>query len=255
MSISPPIGSLVILLGTCLAAHAQQVSDTLPAPLETPLSQSSYGIGVQMGRNLVQSGLDAELVDPAALLAGIQDALAEKEPRVSQADFQAAMSQVQQMAQAKLQRKMDGMGEKNRREGPEFIKKYQAVAGVKMLPNGPYYRVLKAGNGPTPKRTDMVRTHYRGRFVDGAEFDSSYSREEPAVFPVAGVIKGWTDALLQMKVGDRWEIVVPSELAYGKQGSPPVIGPDAVLVFEIELLAIEPPQDVPATVPGAEPTP
>ncbi len=236
MSISPQFGSLVLLLSSCLAVQAQTAA-ALPVPLETPLAQSSYGIGVQMGRNLIQSGLDAELVDAAALLAGIQDALGDKEPRVSQAEFQAAMTQVQQMAQTKIQRKMDSMGEKNRREGPEFLKKYQAMAGVKLLPGGPFYKVLKAGTGPSPKRTDQVRTHYRGQFVDGVEFDSSYSRGEPAVFPVAGVIKGWTEALLRMKVGDRWQIVVPSELAYGKQGSPPVIGPDAVLVFEIELLS------------------
>ena len=137
---------------------------------------------------------------------------------------------------------MEVLGEKNRREGPAFLKKYQAMDGVKLLPGGPLYRVLKSGSGPSPTRTDVVRTHYRGRFVDGSEFDSSYERGEPAVFPVEGVIQGWTEALLQMKVGDRWQIVMPSEMAYGKQGSPPVIGPDAVLVFEIELLGIEPQQ-------------
>jgi FKBP-type peptidyl-prolyl cis-trans isomerase len=103
------------------------------------------------------------------------------------------------------------------------------------------YKVLKQGNGPSPKKTDVVRTHYLGRFTDGTEFDNSYKRNQPAEFPLDQVIPGWTEALQLMKVGDRWQLVLPPNLAYGEQGSPPAIGPDAVLIFDIELLGIAPP--------------
>jgi FKBP-type peptidyl-prolyl cis-trans isomerase FklB len=192
-----------------------------------------------MGQNLLQNGFDGELLDLKSLFAGIQDGFGGQEPRVTQEQFQAAMGQIQQLAQAKMQKKMEQLGDKNRREGPVFIKRFQAMDGVQSLPSGVLYRVLKAGSGPTPTREDVVRTHYRGRLVDGTEFDSSFGGE-PAVFGLDQVIQGWTDTLLQMKVGDRWQVVIPSELAYGKNGSPPVIGPDAVLLFEIELLGIEP---------------
>ncbi len=214
-------------------------NEALPTPLQTPSAQASYGIGIQMGQNLLQNGFDGELLDLQSLFAGIRDGFGGQEPRVTQEQFQAAMGQIQQLAQAKMQKKMEQLGEKNRREGPVFIQRFQAMDGVKSLPSGVLYRVLKAGNGPTPTRDDVVRTHYRGRLVDGTEFDSSFDGE-PAVFGLDQVIQGWTDTLLQMKVGDRWQVVIPSELAYGKNGSPPVIGPDAVLLFEIELLGIEP---------------
>ncbi len=243
MLILPRWGSLVLLCTCSMSVLGQAPPATsLPAPLESPLAQSSYGIGIQFGQNLMQGGLDGELVDLAAMMAGIRDALGEQEPRVSQEQFQAAMQQVQELARSKMQKKMELLAEKNRREGPAFLKRYQALAGVKSLPSGVLYRVRKSGTGPSPTAADTVRTHYEGKLVDGTKFDSSYDRGEPAVFPVQGVIDGWTQVLQQMKVGDQWEIVIPSELAYGKQGSPPVIGPDSVLVFSIELLGIEPPQ-------------
>jgi FKBP-type peptidyl-prolyl cis-trans isomerase FklB len=244
MSISSRFVCFVLLCCGCstVLGQAQNVpNENLPTPLQTPRAQASYGIGIQMGQNLLQNEFDGDLLDLEALFAGIRDGVGGQEPRVTQEQFQAAMGQIQQLAQAKMQKKMEQLGEKNRREGPVFIKRFQAMDGVKSLPSGVLYRVLQAGNGPTPTRGDVVRTHYRGRLVDGTEFDSSFDGE-PAVFALDQVIQGWSDTLLQMKVGDRWQVVIPSELAYGKNGSPPVIGPDAVLLFEIELLGIEPRQ-------------
>ena len=136
---------------------------------------------------------------------------------------------------------MQQVAEENKVKGPQFMAKFKALDGVKSLPGGLLYKVIKNGNGATPKETDRVTTHYRGRLIDGTEFDSSIKRGQPATFPVNGVIKGWTEALKQMKVGDKWQLAIPPEMAYGAQGSPPVIGPNAVLVFDIELLGIEQP--------------
>ena len=232
------VGLFQLAMVQMLMAQAAE----LPAQLQTPQQKAGYGIGMSIGNDFTRGGLDATTIDLDAVLLGIKDALESKKPRLEQADVQQAMQQVQQMARSKVEAKMKQLAEKNRVAGPQFMERYKAVDGVQSLKNGVLYKSLKSGNGPTPKATDSVKTHYRGRLVDGTEFDSSYKRGEPAVFPVNGVIKGWTEALTNMKVGDKWQIVIPSEMAYGANGSPPVIGPDSVLVFEIELLGIEPPQ-------------
>jgi len=232
------LGVVVVCFVVTRMAWAQP-ADALPTPLETPQSQASYGIGRQIARDLAQGGLDGDLLDVDALALGIRDALGNTESRITQEQFQAAVGQVQQTAQQRMQQKMKGLADRNRRDGPEFLSKYKALDGVKATESGLLYKVVKQGDGPTPTATDTVKTHYRGRLVDGTEFDSSYKSGNPAVFPVTGVIPGWTEALQMMKVGDRWQIVLPANLAYGPQGSPPVIGPDAVLIFDIELLGIE----------------
>lgn len=121
----------------------------------------------------------------------------------------------------------------------KFLMENKAKDGVKTLPSGLQYKVLKSGDGKTPKASDTVVTHYRGTLLDGSEFDSSYKRNQPAEFPVGGVIKGWTEALQLMKEGDKWILYVPANLAYGQRGYPPVIGPNETLVFEIELLKVK----------------
>jgi FKBP-type peptidyl-prolyl cis-trans isomerase len=229
---------VVALSGVLPAQEAPKPQKPTTAPLTTPQSQACYGIGRQIGFDLGKGGLDGDLLDVNALLLGIQDALSQTESRVSQEQFQAAIGQVQQVAQQRMQQKMQAAAELNRREGPKFLERYKATEGVKQTASGLLYKVLKAGSGPSPKASDIVRTHYRGRLIDGSEFDSSYKRNEPAQFPVDGVIPGWTEALQMMKVGDRWQMAIPPELAYGTDGSPPVIGPDAVLIFDIELLGI-----------------
>ena len=121
----------------------------------------------------------------------------------------------------------------------KFLMENKAKEGVKTLPSGLQYKVIKDGDGKTPKATDTVVTHYRGTLLDGSEFDSSYKRKEPAEFPVGGVIKGWTEALQLMKEGSKWILYVPPKLAYGERGFPPVIGPNETLIFEIELLKVK----------------
>jgi FKBP-type peptidyl-prolyl cis-trans isomerase FklB len=129
--------------------------------------------------------------------------------------------------------------DKNQKEGEVFLAENKKKKGVVTLPSGLQYRVITAGTGKIPKVTDTVTTHYRGTLIDGTEFDSSYKRGEPASFPVNGVVKGWTEALQLMKVGSKWQLFIPSNLAYGPQGAGQVIGPNATLIFEIELLSIK----------------
>lgn len=236
--------ALAVLMSTALAsvAVAQQDAD-LPTPLQSTTGQASYGIGRGIGMNLARGGLDAELLDMNALAEGIRDAMTGVDSKVTDEQFQAAMQQFQQLAQQKMQQKMEALSKKNLAEGPAFVAKYKTLDGVQTTPSGILYRVDKEGTGPSPKATDTVRTHYRGRLVDGKEFDSSYRRNEPAVFPLNGVIPGWTEVLQMMKVGGKRQVVIPPNLAYGEQGSMPAIGPNAYLVFDIELLGIEEPQD------------
>lgn len=128
--------------------------------------------------------------------------------------------------------------QKNQLAGEAFLKSNQKKPGIVTLPDGLQYKVLEKGKGNSPKSEDIVTVHYSGRLIDGTEFDSSYKRNQPATFPVAGVIPGWTEALKLMKVGSIWELYIPAKLAYGEQGAPPIIGPNATLIFKIHLIGI-----------------
>jgi FKBP-type peptidyl-prolyl cis-trans isomerase FklB len=152
------------------------------------------------------------------------------------------MVQFQQQVMAQQQQKAATEGDRNKADGAAFLAKNKQIQGVQTLPSGVQYKVLKQGAGATPKAADTVTTHYRGSLIDGTVFDSSYDRGEPASFGVTQVIKGWTEVLQLMKVGDKWQVFIPSDLAYGPQGRPPKIAPNAVLIFEMELLDVKPGQ-------------
>ena len=220
-----------------LSACGQETpGGALPAPaLKTTIDQASYGIGINIGQNLKQDGLE---VNVEALAQGIKDAIANAKPRLDQAQIAAALQAFQQEMEAKTAARGKVAGEKNMRDGKAFLAANKAKQGVVTLPSGLQYTVIKEGAGPSPKVTDTVRTHYHGTLIDGTVFDSSVERNEPATFPVGRVIRGWTEALQLMNVGAKWRLFVPAELAYGPQGQGP-IGPHAVLVFDVELLGIE----------------
>ena len=131
------------------------------------------------------------------------------------------------------------LAEKNAKEGEAFFAENKKKEGIVTLPSGLQYKVIKEGDGPTPKATDTVSVNYKGTFIDGTEFDSSYKRNQPATFKVKGVIPGWVEALQLMKVGSKWQIFIPASLAYGDKGAGNVIGPNATLIFEVELLSID----------------
>lgn len=230
----PPF--FAITLVSLVACGQETPNNALPAPVyKTTLDQASYGIGINIGENLKADGLE---INVEALAQGIKDAFANAKPRLDQAQIAAALQAFQQEMQAKSAARAKVAGEKNLGEGRAFLAANKTKQGVVTLPSGLQYAVLKQGNGPSPKLTDTVRTHYHGTLLDGTVFDSSVEREEPATFPVGRVIRGWTEALQLMNVGSKWRLFVPSELAYGPQGQGP-IGPHAVLVFDVELLGIE----------------
>jgi FKBP-type peptidyl-prolyl cis-trans isomerase FklB len=210
-----------------------------PAPkLETLRDKASYAIGVDIGTNLKQGSID---VDVEILSRGIADALAGPDRLLTDDEIQEAMTVFQEELRTKRAERAEELAAENKEEGKAFLAANGKKKGVKTTKSGLQYKVLKEGDGPTPKATDTVTTHYRGTLIDGTEFDSSYSRGEPTSFPVDGVIAGWTEALQMMKVGSKWQLFVPADLAYGDEGAGGDIGPGATLIFEIELLKIEKP--------------
>ena len=200
--------------------------------LKTKRQHASYAIGMNIGRGFRSDGL---IVDVDALMIGIKDALAGQDPRLTDQQMSVAM----QALQREIQAKRDTTGTDNKRRGQAFLAANAKEPGVKSLPSGLQYQVVRRGNGPSPTLKDTVRTHYHGTLIDGTVFDSSVERGDPAIFPVNGVIPGWTEALQLMKVGDKWKLFVPPELAYKARGAGRNIGPHSTLVFEIELLGIE----------------
>jgi FKBP-type peptidyl-prolyl cis-trans isomerase FklB len=219
----------VLTAGIALAAEAEN-------PLKTDKDKVSYSIGLDIGQSLRQRTID---VDPDVLARGIKDALGGGKTLLTEEQARAALETFGKEVAAKEESLRSGMAEKNKREGEAFLAENKKKDGVKTLPSGLQYKVVKAGTGKKPKASEVVKTHYRGTLTDGTEFDSSYRRNEPAVFPVTGVIPGWTEALQLMPVGSKWQLVVPSPLAYGERGAGAAIGPNAVLIFEVELLNIE----------------
>jgi len=195
-------------------------------------SKASYSLGQNIGRQMKGASID---LDADMLAHGIKDALAGRS-LLADAQMQEALQAFQQQVTAKQQ---EAFG-KNKKEGEEFLAANKAKPGVKVLPSGLQYKVLKEGTGKTPKATDTVSTNYRGTLLDGTEFDSSYKTGKPVEFPVNGVIRGWTEALQQMKVGSKWQLFIPAEMAYGATPPPrSQIPPNSVLVFEIELLDVK----------------
>ena len=196
----------------------------------------SYSIGVDIARSLRRNGTDAD-VDMIA--RGMKDLLDDADLLMTDEEMKEVFAQVRSENLAKLQTKRDEQAEANRKEGRAFLDAHAKKEGVILLPSGLQYKVLKEGSGRSPGPEDSVSVHYRGMFIDGREFDSSYDRGQPILFPVKGVIAGWTEALQLMKEGSRWKIAVPPDLAYGEQGTPGgPIGPHQVLLFELEVLKI-----------------
>lgn len=195
----------------------------------------SYIIGLDIGRNLAQQGIE---VEAASLAQGISDAMGDAEPKLTESEIQTVMSAFQEEMEVKQAQVQSAQASKNIDEGKAFLEINRMKDGVVALSSGLQYREIKAGSGRSPKATDKVTTHYKGTLLDGSVFDSSYERGEPATFPVNGVIAGWTEALQLMKEGSVWELFIPANLAYGARGAGGKIGPNATLVFTVELLNV-----------------
>jgi FKBP-type peptidyl-prolyl cis-trans isomerase len=201
-------------------------------------SKVSYAVGMVFGHNLLQQGID---VDSAVLLQGIKDQMAGGATLLTPQEAQAAIKDYQDKTRAEL-------AVKNQAEGAVFLATNKNNPGVVTLPDGLQYRIITEGTGLTPTPDAVVTVNYRGAFLNGREFDNSAKQGHPAQFKAGGVIPGWTEALLKMKSGAKWQLFIPSELAYGAKGYPPIIPPNATLVFDVELLATQNPPPPPAAV-------
>ncbi|AZZ37241.1 hypothetical protein CIK05_10730 [Bdellovibrio sp. qaytius] len=208
--------------------------------LKSDKGQASYAIGQQIGRNLKAQNIE---IDAKTLAASLTDAMAGKS-ELKEDEIQKAMMKLQEMAMKKQTEEAD----KNKGKSAEFLEKNKTAEGVKVTASGLQYIVVSEGTGPIPTKTDTVKCHYKGTLTTGEQFDSSYDRGQPAEFPVGGVIPGWTEALQMMKVGSKYKLFIPAELAYGASGRPG-IPPNSALVFEVELLDIVKAGAAPA--PGA----
>jgi FKBP-type peptidyl-prolyl cis-trans isomerase len=204
--------------------------------METVMERGSYAIGVDVARSVQRTGAD---LDVDLLIAGLRDQMAERQLRIPEDSLATVMREFAMQLQEDQAREQEAQMTANREEGEAFMASNADDEGVVTTESGLQYQVLDEGDGASPTATDVVTVHYVGTLLDGTEFDSSHRRGQPATFPVNGVIPGWTEALQLMKVGSKYKLWVPAELGYGPQGSPPDIGPNATLVFEVELLGIE----------------
>ena len=218
------------------------------APTRSVEDRASYVIGYNLGRSLKQNEVNA---NTDLLTQGLRDAISGAKGMLTDEEMQATMQEFQQKVMAQQEAKQKVLGEKNKAEGEAFLAKNKARAGVKTTASGLQYEVLKEGTGPTPKATDTVTVNYVGTLVDGTKFDSSYDRKQPATFVLNQVIPGWTEGVQLMKVGSKYKFYLPAALGYGEKGAGGVIGPNAPLVFEVELVSIGQPEQAPGT-PGAE---
>ncbi len=205
--------------------------------LKTQEQKAGYIMGYDIGKQLAVSKSDLDL---NAINLGLKDAFSDAKPKFTNEEMSKIMTTYQESRQIKEKAMMEKFAVENKKAGDAFLAENKKKTGVITLESGLQYKILKSGTGKvSPKATDTVVTHYHGTLIDGTVFDSSYERNASVSFPVGGVIKGWTEALQKMKVGDKWQLVIPSHLAYGERGAPPVIMPNATLVFDVELLEIK----------------
>jgi len=216
--------------------RATAAKSPAPPALTTQKDKFSYALGMNLGTSLRKQSVP---VDPNILARGLKDSLAGGKTALTEDQAQATLMEVQTEMRKKQQEQMRVAGEASKKEGAAFLAANKSKDGVITLPSGLQYKILTQGTGPKPTASDSVVCNYRGTLINGTEFDSSYKRGEPATFPVSGVIKGWTEALQLMPVGSKWQLFVPSDLAYGERSPSPEIGPDSTLIFEVELLSIQ----------------
>jgi FKBP-type peptidyl-prolyl cis-trans isomerase len=213
---------------------ATAAKTAVPFTLKTQKEKFSYALGMNIGTGMKRQDL---AVDPSVLARGLKDSLAGGKTLMTEDEARATLKQVQDDMRQKMQSKMQEEAGTNKKKGEAFLAENKTKEGVVTLPSGLQYKILKEGTGPKPTSSDSVVCNYKGTLIDGQEFDSSYKRGQPATFPVTGVIKGWTEALQLMPVGSKWQLFVPSDLAYGDQGRPG-IAPGDTLIFEVELMSI-----------------
>lgn len=238
------VTAATLLLAACGGDKAPEkapATDTAPAteeasPLSTIDQKLSYIVGENMARQFSSDGIT---LDTDTLALAVADVAAGNEPRLSEEEKRNTIQEIQTRAQEKQKAEREALAATNKETGAAYLAANSLKEGVITTESGLQYKEITAGSGETPTENDTVTVNYKGTLVDGTVFDSSYDRGQPATFPVSGVIPGWIEALQLMNVGDKFELVIPSDLAYGPGGTGPVIGPNATLIFEVELLEIQ----------------
>ena len=225
---------LSVVLGVVLLVSQANAEEK--KALQTAKEKQSYSIGADIGSKLKSQSID---IDTDLFSQGVKDAFSGEKLMMTEQEMKDTLMALQKELMDKQAERNKQVGEKNKKEGEAFLSENKKKEGVKTLPSGLQYKVIKEGTGKTPKAEDTVVTNYRGTLIDGTEFDSSLKRGQPATFPVKGVIPGWTEALQLMKEGSKWELFIPSNLAYGERGAGGTIGPNAALIFEIELISVK----------------
>ena len=232
--------TLITVIAVFIACAA--FAEDKPPQLKDLKDKASYSIGLNVGFNMKRQNVD---LNQDAFVAGMKDALGGRKPLLTEQEVRETMIAFEK----DMQDKRTQAAQKNSAEAEKFLNENKSKEGMKTTASGLQYKVLKDGNGAQPKSSDTVTVNYRGTLTDGTEFDSSYKRGQPASFPVSGVIKGWTEALQLMKVGSKYQLVIPPDLGYGQNGQG-AIPPSSVLIFEVELLDVKSPQ-----TGGASPSP
>src|ERR1041385_7933820 len=232
------IGMIGLMPGLLRAADKPEFKDAR--------EKHSYSVGANWGNSLKRQEVD---VDLEVLINGLREAFA-GQSALTDEELRESMMALNKEIRAKQEEKRKVQGEKNKQEGEKFLAENKTKSGVTALPSGLQYKVMSEGSGDSPKPGDTVTVNYRGTLIDGTEFDSSFKRGQPATFSVTGVIKGWTEALELMKPGAKWQLFIPPDLAYGERGSGQSIGPNATLIFEVELISSKPPTPPAAANPA-----
>jgi FKBP-type peptidyl-prolyl cis-trans isomerase len=228
--------AVMLLMLFVVGCSAEEAKSAPEQKLDTPKNRISYTIGVNIGQDFKGQQMD---VDTDLLLKGLKDSLEGKELQLTEEEMVAEIQAFQKEMQAKMVAEREASSGKNQAAGEAFLAENAKKEGVVVTESGLQYKVLEAGEGDSPAASDVVIVHYSGTLIDGTKFDSSYDRGQPATFPVGGVIPGWTEALQLMKPGAKYQLVIPSALAYGERGAGQDIGPNATLLFDVELVSVE----------------
>jgi FKBP-type peptidyl-prolyl cis-trans isomerase FklB len=249
---TPATGTTPTKPKSTTATTTHHTTAAKPLVLTTEKDKQSYAIGLNVGQSLHRDGI---VVDPKILVQGLKDAMAGGKVLLTDDQIKTVMTDLRNQVRQEQEAKRLAAAETNKKEGAAFLAANATKPGVVTLPSGLQYKILVAGTGPKPTADDRVVCNYRGMLLDNTEFDSSYKRGQPSTFPVTGVIKGWTEALQLMPVGSKWQLFIPADLAYGERGQA-TIAPNAVLVFELEVLSIAPKaQPAPTPAPATTPAP
>jgi FKBP-type peptidyl-prolyl cis-trans isomerase FklB len=223
-------------LASAQGAAAEKPAAPAAPAAPPPMKDVSYCIGLKIGQNMKQQEI---ALAPDDFMEGLKNGLSGAKPRMTDADMDKVLQAFQEDMTARLEGKMKRLAEENKKKGDDYLARNKTAAGVKTLASGLQYKVLREGTGKQPAAADTVTVNYRGTLIDGTEFDSTYTRKEPATLVVNEIIPGWTEALLLMKEGAKWQLVIPPSIGYGDRGAGRLIAPNSVLIFEVELVKVK----------------